>query len=54
MVWKCLDEDGNASQPWTTNKTMNSDRYLEECLKKRLLPFIKKYIEFKMSAFGWT
>jgi hypothetical protein len=43
MVWQCLDEDGNASQPWVTNKTMNGDRYLEECLKKRLLPFIKKY-----------
>ena len=43
LVWQCLDEFGNCSDPFITKGTINGDMYLEECIKKRMLPFIKKH-----------
>lgn len=43
IIWQCLDEKGNVSEPFVSTGTINGDVYLEECLKKRLIPFIKKY-----------
>uniref|UniRef100_A0AC35TRH8 DDE_3 domain-containing protein n=1 Tax=Rhabditophanes sp. KR3021 TaxID=114890 RepID=A0AC35TRH8_9BILA len=42
MIWQAIDEDGNISKPFVTDKTMNWEVYLH-CLKKFLLPFIKKH-----------
>ena len=43
LVWQVIDELGNVSKPYVKLKSMKSDEYLEECLKKILLPFIQKY-----------
>lgn len=43
LIWQALDEFGNTSDPYITDKPMNSKTYLNECLKKRLLPFIQKH-----------
>ena len=41
LVWQCLDENGNVSEPFIRTGTINSKIYLKECLEKRMLPFIK-------------
>lgn len=41
LVWQAIDSLGNVSKPYVTNATMNTERYLNECIKKRLVPFIK-------------
>jgi hypothetical protein len=43
LVWQAIDSNGNTSDSFISEGTMNSEIYLNECLKKRLLPFIKKY-----------
>src|ERR1700722_9190289 len=43
MIWQAIDELGNTSEPFLCPGKMNQHVYLEECLKKRLIPFIKKY-----------
>jgi hypothetical protein len=43
MVWQAIDELGNVSEPYISEGTINAEIYLEECIKKRLIPFIKKY-----------
>lgn len=43
LIWQAMDEKGNVSSPFITEGTINKNIYLEECLKKRLLPFLKKY-----------
>lgn len=43
LVWQAIDEEGNISDPYICEGTVNAEIYLEECLKKRLLPFIQKY-----------
>lgn len=43
MVWQAIDIDGNVSEPFIFYGTMDAETYLEECLKKRLLPFIHKH-----------
>jgi len=40
LVWQAMDENGNISQPFISEGTINSDVYLKECVKARLLPFI--------------
>jgi len=42
-VWQAIDEDGNVSEPYIKVGTLKSDEYREECLKKRLLPFIEEH-----------
>lgn len=43
LVWQAIDERGNVSNPYIQKGTMNAETYLNECLKKRLLPFINRY-----------
>lgn len=42
MVWQAIAEDGDVSEPFVTDCTVNSQIYLKECIEKRLLPFLKK------------
>lgn len=42
LIWQVIDELGNVSVPFISQGTMNSEVYLNECLKKILLPFINK------------
>jgi len=43
LVWQALDANGNVSEPFVSQGTINSQVYRDECLKKRLLPFIDKH-----------
>ena len=43
LVWQAIDEDGNVSKPFVVNHSLKSNEYLEECLQKRLLPFIREH-----------
>lgn len=43
LVWQLVDSRGNICSPFVTTKTMTAKIYLDECIKKRLWPFIKKY-----------
>lgn len=43
LIWQAIDETGNVSRPFICDTSMNSDVYLNECIKKRLLPFIDQH-----------
>ncbi len=43
LVWQAIDQFGNTSEPYISERTMNGKIYLEECLKKRLIPFLEQY-----------
>lgn len=43
LVWQAIDQNGNVSEPYISEWTINGQIYLDECLKKRLLPFIKQH-----------
>ena len=43
MIWQAIDEKGNVCKPYITDATLNSETYLRECIKKRLLPFIHQH-----------
>jgi hypothetical protein len=43
LVWQAIDQFGNTSEPYISERTMNGKIYLEECLKKRLIPFLEEY-----------
>ena len=43
MVWQCIDELGNVCEPFVSGDTMNAETYKNECLRKRLLPFITQH-----------
>ena len=43
MVWLAIDETGAISKPFITDKTMNGEVYLRECIKQRLVPFINAH-----------
>lgn len=43
LVWQCIDELGNVSDPFICKGTMTGEIYLKECLQKRLMPFIKQH-----------
>lgn len=40
LISQILDSDGNVSKPYVTTETMNTERYLNNCVKKILVPFI--------------
>lgn len=41
LVWQAISSNGLVSSSYIQKGTMNSDVYLEECVKKRLIPFIE-------------
>ena len=43
MVWQAICSCGRRSEPFITNQTMTAYLYIKECLKKRLLPFIRSH-----------
>jgi predicted transcriptional regulator len=43
LVWQAICQCGSRSSPFITTGTINTDIYISECLKKRLLPFMKKH-----------
>ena len=43
LVWQAIAENGEVSEPFITTGTINQQVYLEECIKKRLVPFIEKF-----------
>jgi hypothetical protein len=43
LVWQALDENGQLSDAFISEGIMNAKVYLEECLKKRLLPFLNRH-----------
>ncbi|KAF2902624.1 hypothetical protein ILUMI_03558 [Ignelater luminosus] len=47
LVWQTIDEQGRVSEPFITNGTINGKIYDEECIKKRLLPFIKEHYKIE-------
>lgn len=50
LVWQAICSCGDRTPSFVTNGTINSDIYIQECLKKRLLPFMKKH---NVSTFFW-
>lgn len=42
LVWQAIAQDGQVSEPYITSGTINKQVYLEECVKKHLVPFINK------------
>ena len=42
LIWQAIDEEGNVSEPYISKGTLKSETYFEECIKKRLIPFITK------------
>jgi hypothetical protein len=51
MIWQCVDSCGNVSKPYVCLGTMTWKTYLEQCLRKRLLPFIRRYHKDKRVLF---
>lgn len=43
LVWQGICQWGEKSTSYITTGTINGEVYREECLKKRLIPFIKKH-----------
>lgn len=43
MIWQGICSCGKKTRPFVTSSMMNSDIYIEECLKKRVLPFIRQH-----------
>ena len=52
MVWQALSEDGTACDPYIMTGTMNGEIYTNQCLKKRLIPWIEsKGVKFEEVLF---
>ena len=43
LIWTAMDEFGNVSEPYIKEGTMNSAEYIEECIVKRLIPFLRAH-----------
>ena len=43
MIWQAICSCGLKSKGFVTNRTMNGSLYIEECLEKRLMPFIRAH-----------
>jgi transposase len=52
LIWHAMDQLGNISEPYISEGTMTSTVYLEECVKKRLIPFTLKHHEIE-KIFFW-
>lgn len=40
MIWQAIGENGQVSVPYFAKGTMNAKTYLEQCIKKIMVPFI--------------
>lgn len=43
LVWQAICSCGEMSRPYISSGYINSEIYIKECLKKRLLPFLMKH-----------
>lgn len=43
LVWQAICQCGDRSRAFVTTGTVNKEIYINECLKKRLLPFVRKH-----------
>lgn len=43
LIWQAICSCGMKTDTFVTKGTINADIYLKECLKKRVLPFIRKH-----------
>lgn len=43
LIWQAICSCGIKSRPFFTAKTLNSELYVKECLKERLLPMIRSH-----------
>lgn len=43
LVWQAICQCGSRSTAFVTTGTINAEVYVNECLKKRLLPFLRKH-----------
>lgn len=50
LVWQAICSCGRKSDSFVTSGSVNSEIYMEECLKKRLLPFYRSH---SSSVFFW-
>jgi len=53
LIWLAFDENGAISKPLIVSKTLNSQIYLKECIRKRLIPFIEKKKHFILAGPGY-
>jgi len=44
LIWQAICQCGKASKIFSTNGVLNSDTYITECLRKRLLPFLQSHV----------
>lgn len=44
LIWHAICSCGKKSKPFITSGNINGQIYLQECLKKRLLPFLQSYL----------
>ena len=51
LVWQAISANGLVSNPYIQEGTMNSEIYERECIKKRLIPFIRS-LGHEISFFG--
>lgn len=51
LIWQALDDEGNISRPFVSKGTANANVYRDECLCKRLLPFIHRHHEISSVLF---
>ena len=52
LVWQAMDEFGSVSESFVSEGSMTSKVYLEECIKKRLIPCIDKH-HLRQEVFFW-
>jgi hypothetical protein len=43
LIWQAIDEEGHVSDPFISERPINADIYLKECLIDRLILFIDNY-----------
>ncbi len=43
LIWQAIHQFGNTSEPYISEGTINAKINLEECLNKRLIPFLEEY-----------
>lgn len=46
IVWQAMDSNGNVSKPYIQKGTLDSQVYLNNCLKQKLIPFIDSFHNF--------
>lgn len=51
LVWQAIDQLGHVSEPFVHEGCMNAKIYLEECVTRRLIPFIQEHHKMQNVVF---